>query len=144
MRWTQIAAVLTFVILGQEEGSGPRDSVIHHIEAARTTGSGTGTSSGSPFGSNSDLSNLNSGTPTLNSANGVGGQARKSNSFVGANTGQTAQQNFVGRGPSQPSGPGQSGMLAITAQVNGMGGMGMGSFGMGALLGRRNGARGLR
>ena len=100
----------------------------------RTTGNGISASTGSAFGSNSPLSYLSQssgqGTPTLNSANGVGGQARQAGSFVGANTGQTAQQNFVGAAQANASGGCQYG-----AGGNGMGGMGGGGYGMGGMGG---------
>jgi hypothetical protein len=82
----------------------------------------------------------------MNNPNGVGGQARTANSFVGANTAQSAQQSFVGAaqanatGSSQyGSGMGGMGMGGMGGMgMGGMGGMGMGGMGMGG-MGRGNG-----
>ena len=58
--------------------------------------------------------------------NGVGGQARRSGSFVGANTGQQAQRNFVGASQANnQNGTGQNGQ----GNFNSFGGGGMGGFG---------------
>jgi len=113
----------------------------------RTTGSGISPGTSSAFGSSSSMggSSLGGGGqsgsgqsgagPT--NPNGVGGQARTAGSFIGANTGQTAQQNFVGAAQTNPSGAAQPGPGNF-----GMGGFGMGGMGMGGLIARRLGLGG--
>ncbi len=71
-------------------------------------------------------------------ATGIGGQARKAGSFVGANTAQQSQKNFVGNSQAGQNGTGQQGMNGMGGGGMGGGGMGgMNSFGMGAMMGRR-------
>ncbi len=110
----------------------------------RTTGTGITAGTSSAFGSNSALSNLSQngtlGSSGMGSSTGVGGQARTAGSFVGATTGQAAQQSFVGAAQVNPSGSsqfGSGGMGGGGMGMGGMGGGGMGGFGMGAMLGRR-------
>ncbi len=135
MRWTRIAPVLMFaMLLGGPGRLAAQSTGSSGMFGNRTTGNGITAGTSSAFGSNSPLSNLGQGgqgTPSLNNPNGVGGQARQAGSFVGANTGQAAQQNFVGASQANPAGAGQAGA------GNFGGGMGMSSFGMGALVGRR-------
>jgi len=77
------------------------------------------------------------GAAGLANPSGVGGQSRPSGSFVGANTGQVAQRNFVGAAQVNSSGAARSGQGNF-----GMGGFGGGGFGMGGFGGRRLGLGG--
>ncbi len=151
MRWTRVSAVLmlSLLLLGPQTAwsQGQGGSSSSGMFGNRTTGSGITAGQSSAFPSNSPLSSLGqngSGTPTM--TNGVGGQARQAGSFIGASTGQSAQQNFVGTAQASPNGSssqyggGGSGM-------GGMGGGGMGGggggggigFAVGAAIGRRLG-----
>ena len=142
MRWTGIVLVLMLaLLLGGPGRVAAQSTSSSGMFGNRTTGSGISAGSGSAFGSNSPLSSLGQssgqGAPTLNNANGVGGQARQAGSFVGAYTGRTAAQQNCRRGPGQPtggaqSGYGNSGMGGSGMGVMGMGGMGMGGLGHGA------------
>ncbi len=142
MRWTQIVPVLIFALLlvgqGEVVAQGTSSSGMF---GNRTTGNGTTASTGSAFGSNSAMGSLMqsaaSGAPSMNNTNGVGGQARTSNSFVGANTGQAASQNFVGAAQANTSGQSGMGSYGMGGMGGGMGGMGMGSYG-GQRMGQGN------
>ena len=134
MRWTRTAPVLMLaMLLGGPGWVAAQSTSSSGMFGNRTTGSGISAGTGSAFGSNSPMSGLGQsggqGTPSMNNPNGVGGQARTPGSFIGANSGQAAQQNFVGAGQANPSGASQSGM----------GNLNLGSFGMGAFVGRRLG-----
>lgn len=141
MRWTQIIPVLMLaVFLGGQGRVAAQSTTSSGMFGNRTTGSGISPGSSSAFGSNSPLSNLGQNGASLGgtgmaSSSGVGGQARQAGSFVGASTGQAAQQNFVGAAQANPSGAGQAGMGGMGSGGMGMGGMG--GFGMGAMIGRR-------
>ena len=143
MRWTRIFPVLMLAILldGPGRVAAQSSSSSSGMFGNRTTGSGVSPGTSSAFGSGSPLSSLGQsggqGTPSMNNPNGVGGQARTPGSFVGANTGQAAQQNFVGAAQANPSGGAQSGQGNFGMGGFGGGGLGGGGFGMGALIGRR-------
>ena len=146
MRWTQIVPVLMFaILLGGSGRVAAQSTSSSGMFGNRTTGSGISPGTSSAFGSNSPLSSLSQsggqGTPTLNNSSGVGGQARTPGSFVGASTGQSAQQNFVGASQLNASGSSQYGSGGYGGGMGGCSG-GMSSFGMGALLGRRLGSGG--
>ena len=113
MRWRRVLPLLILalpLVVQEKLSAQSAGNSSSGMFGNRTTGTGTTASTGSAFGSNSPLSSLGQsngqGTPTLNSANGVGGQARTSNSFVGANTGQSANRaSSVRRKPPRRAAP---------------------------------------
>jgi hypothetical protein len=135
MRCMRILPVLTLAVLAMGgERLVAQSSTSSGTFGNRTTGTGVTASSGSAFGSNSALGSLSqsnaSGAPTLNSAAGVGGQARQAGSFVGANSSsQASQQGFIGA--AQASANGQGGQGGMGGMGGGFGGGGLGGGGYG-------------
>ena len=87
----------------------------------RTTGSGISPGTSSAFGSNSPLSNLGQNRPgfhhSMNSANGVGGQARQARQLHRRQYGSDGPAELRRRGPSQHYRLGNSAPAAWAAWV---------------------------
>ena len=138
MRCTKIVSLLTFAMfmafpgwVAAQSNSGGSSGGSSGMFGNRTTGTGITAGSSSAFGSNS-ASGLaepkqRPGYPEFEQCSGIGGQARQAGSFVGANSGQAAQQGFVGAAQANPSGQGQ---------------MGGGNYGAGGYGGGGNGGGG--
>src|SRR5208282_5430671 len=145
MRWTQLIPVCMLALLlawpkmGAAQSNGSSSSGMF---GNRTTGTGTTSSTLSAFGSNtamgSAVQSAAQGTPSLNGSGAGAGQARQPGSFIGANTAQTASQNFVGAAQAASTTGGQmgGGNYGGGGMGGGMGGGFGGGFGAGRLIGQ--------
>jgi hypothetical protein len=146
-----IAVLVLPVILGESRQVAAQSSSSSGLFSNRTTNTGLGSGSsgfnglssgGSSFGSAGTIGQSNFGLPTSSTGNGTGGQMQTASSFVGTNTNQLSQRNYVGAAQLNGLQAGLAGNGMGGLGLNGMGmeGVGLGGmseFGLGALVEQR-------